>query len=170
MSMKRGYSRASQNSLDKMQNGTGDNSSLGTEDDRDRSVSHASLESTTLSLAISPSPSGTPIPSPSPSPSTNSVQQNGEMGPRRDSSVSGSSVGGLSRIPSIAKGSQLSMQSSFNLEIDSARGTPVRAAESPSLAKEVKKKNDSKKSSNRQLLAPKLVSGCCGHFKFLFDM
>uniref|UniRef100_K1R7E5 26S proteasome non-ATPase regulatory subunit 10 n=1 Tax=Magallana gigas TaxID=29159 RepID=K1R7E5_MAGGI len=102
MSMKRGYSRASQNSLDKMQNGTGDNSSLGTEDD--------------------------------------SVQQNGEMGPRRDSSVSGSSVGGLSRIPSIAKGSQLSMQSSFNLEIDSARGTPVRAAESPSLAKEVKKK------------------------------
>lgn len=34
MSMKRGYSRASQNSLDKMQNGTGDNSSLGTEDDR----------------------------------------------------------------------------------------------------------------------------------------
>lgn len=157
MSMKRGYSRASQNSLDKMQNGTGDNSSLGTEDDRDRSVSHASLESTTLSLAISPSPSGTPIPSPSPSPSTNSVQQNGEMGPRRDSSVSGSSVGGLSRIPSIAKGSQLSMQSSFNLEIDSARGTPVRAAESPSLAKEVKKKNDSKKSSNRQLLAPKLI-------------
>lgn len=69
-----------------------------------------------------------------------SSQQNGEMGPRRDSSVSGASVGGLSRIPSIAKGSQLSMQSSFNLEIDSARGTPVRAPESPSLAKEVKKK------------------------------
>lgn len=69
-----------------------------------------------------------------------SSQQNGDMGPRRDSSVSGASVGGLSRIPSIAKGSQLSMQSSFNLEIDSARGTPVRAPESPSLAKEVKKK------------------------------
>lgn len=69
-----------------------------------------------------------------------SVQQNGEMGPRRDSSVSGASVGGLSRIPTIAKGFQLSMQSSFNLEIDSARGTPVRAPESPSLAREVKKK------------------------------
>lgn len=34
MSMKRGYSRASQNSLDKMKNGTGGNSSPGTDDER----------------------------------------------------------------------------------------------------------------------------------------
>ena len=32
--MKRGYSRASQNSLDKMKNGTGGNSSPGTDDER----------------------------------------------------------------------------------------------------------------------------------------
>ena len=69
-----------------------------------------------------------------------SSTQNGDMGPRRDSSISGSSVGGLSRIPTIAKGSQLSMQSSFNLDIDSARGTPVRSVESPAQAMENKKK------------------------------
>lgn len=69
-----------------------------------------------------------------------SSTQNGDMGPRRDSSVSGSSVGGLSRIPTIAKGSQLSMQSSFNLDIDSARGTPVRSMKSPVQAMENKKK------------------------------
>ena len=75
-----------------------------------------------------------------------SSTQNGDMGPRRDSSVSGSSVGGLSRIPTIAKGSQLSMQSSFNLDIDSARGTPVRSMESPVQAMENKKKVHIKRS------------------------
>nr|XP_022302301.1 uncharacterized protein LOC111110199 isoform X3 [Crassostrea virginica] len=107
---------------------------------RNRSASSISQESTSSSLKTPPSPTDIPIQIPSPSPSTGSSTQNGDMGPRRDSSVSGSSVGGLSRIPTIAKGSQLSMQSSFNLDIDSARGTPVRSMESPVQAMENKKK------------------------------
>lgn len=66
------------------------------------------------------------------------------MGPRRDSSISGSSVGGLSRIPTIAKGSQLSMQSSFNLDLESARGTPVKSPDPPPANNsEIKKKVNS---------------------------
>ncbi|XP_048762419.2 uncharacterized protein LOC125670992 isoform X2 [Ostrea edulis] len=139
MAMKRGYSKASSEAI--MQNGGDGNTSPKSEDQRKRSVSEISQDSTASSLKTSPSPTDIPTPSPRSSPSPNSLKQNGKMGPRRDSSISGSSVGGLSRIPTIAKGSQLSMQSSFNLDLESARGTPVKSPDPPPANNsEIKKK------------------------------
>ncbi|XP_062585727.1 uncharacterized protein LOC134247368 isoform X2 [Saccostrea cucullata] len=153
MSMKRGYSKASQNGTTQLQNGNPPTPGNA----RKRSVSDVSQDSTASTVLTSPSPTDISIPSPSPSPTATRSNQNGKMGPRRDSSVSGSSVGGLSRIPTMAKGSQLSMQSSFNLDMESARGTPVKPPETLHNSADITKKNKTSREANRLALAPKLI-------------